>query len=230
MNSQGKRPSNPQDREQQVIELGRRILCEEGFTGLQMEKVAALAGLSRGVIYKHFASKEELAARMLIDSMEQRAMLLRKASEFEGGGRERMLALIVAEEFFTNRNPGHCDCEVLIRFSGLLNGRGPEFQTRLHELESDMDSRFQGVIAQARAAGELPADCHSEDVQWSVVALRLGFQLLLCRHRDHQLHSPMLTLRHCLHRLLDGFRWEPLSHEFNYDEVSQNIMRFLHEG
>ena len=44
----------------QLVAVGRRLFAERGFAGTSTEEIVAQAGVTRGALYYHFASKEAL--------------------------------------------------------------------------------------------------------------------------------------------------------------------------
>lgn len=44
----------------QLVAVGRRLFAERGFAGTSTEEIVAAAGVTRGALYYHFASKEAL--------------------------------------------------------------------------------------------------------------------------------------------------------------------------
>jgi AcrR family transcriptional regulator len=53
-------------REQAVLTATTRLLASKGFDLMTMDDVAAEAGISKPSLYKHFKSKDELAAEVMI--------------------------------------------------------------------------------------------------------------------------------------------------------------------
>jgi AcrR family transcriptional regulator len=45
-----------------LIDAGRALFTERGFAGAGREEIVERAGLTRGALYHHFASKEDLFA------------------------------------------------------------------------------------------------------------------------------------------------------------------------
>jgi AcrR family transcriptional regulator len=52
------------DAEQKLIEAGKAILAEEGFSGLSVRAVAAKAGVNLGLVSYHFGGKEAYVRRV----------------------------------------------------------------------------------------------------------------------------------------------------------------------
>lgn len=50
------------ERRHQLLEVGRALFAKKGFEGTSVEEIAALAGVSKPVVYEHFGGKEGLYA------------------------------------------------------------------------------------------------------------------------------------------------------------------------
>ncbi|MER3460463.1 MAG: TetR family transcriptional regulator, partial [candidate division GAL15 bacterium] len=48
-----------------ILEAARRVFARSGYHGTLMDQVAQEAGLSKGALYVHFPSKEELFLALL---------------------------------------------------------------------------------------------------------------------------------------------------------------------
>ncbi len=55
-----------QVREDAIVSSVNRLLAEKGFDAMTVDEVAADVGVAKASLYKHFASKEELAAAAMI--------------------------------------------------------------------------------------------------------------------------------------------------------------------
>jgi hypothetical protein len=42
---------------------------------------------------------------------------------------------------------------------------------------------------------------------------------------EQRLVTPFQTVRESCHRLLDGYRWQPLSHEWDYESTYRRVLR-----
>ncbi|HEX6425754.1 MAG TPA: TetR/AcrR family transcriptional regulator [Acidimicrobiales bacterium] len=54
-------------RRRQLLEVARRVFAERGFHNASMNDIAVAAGVTKPVLYQHFASKRELFAELLRD-------------------------------------------------------------------------------------------------------------------------------------------------------------------
>ena len=58
------------EREQLILSEGEQLLAEQGYDGLIMDVLAERVGISKGTIYQHFATKEDLFSAILLRGVE----------------------------------------------------------------------------------------------------------------------------------------------------------------
>jgi TetR/AcrR family transcriptional regulator of autoinduction and epiphytic fitness len=58
-------------REDAIIATVKRLLAEKGFDQMTVDEVAADVGIAKASLYKHFASKEALAAAAMVETLDQ---------------------------------------------------------------------------------------------------------------------------------------------------------------
>ena len=55
-----------QAREDAIIRIASRLLADKGFEAMTVDEVAASVGIAKASLYKHFSSKEDLAAAAMV--------------------------------------------------------------------------------------------------------------------------------------------------------------------
>ena len=60
-----------QAREAAIVTSVNRLLAEKGYEGMTVDEVAADVGIAKASLYKHFASKEALAAMAMIGTLDR---------------------------------------------------------------------------------------------------------------------------------------------------------------
>jgi len=70
-----------QVREDAIIQAVNRLLSEKGFDAMTVDEVAAQVGIAKASLYKHFASKEDLAAAAMVKVLRQLSDLCASLSE-----------------------------------------------------------------------------------------------------------------------------------------------------
>ena len=58
-------------REDAIVQAVNRLLAEKGFDAMTVDEVAARVGIAKASLYKHFPSKEDLAAAAMVRVMRQ---------------------------------------------------------------------------------------------------------------------------------------------------------------
>lgn len=80
-------------REDAIVQTVNRLLAEKGFEAMTVDEVAAQVGIAKASLYKHFASKEELAAAAMVRVM-RRAQDFIQALPAEGPPLENLRAVV----------------------------------------------------------------------------------------------------------------------------------------
>ena len=62
-------------REDAIVQAVNRLLAEKGFEAMTVDEVAAQVGIAKASLYKHFPSKEDLAAAAMV-------RVMRRAQDF----------------------------------------------------------------------------------------------------------------------------------------------------
>ena len=80
-------------REEAIVQTVNRLLAEKGFEAMTVDEVAAQVGIAKASLYKHFSSKEDLAAAAMV-------RVMRRAQDFitslppEGSPLEKLRAVV----------------------------------------------------------------------------------------------------------------------------------------
>ena len=67
-------------REDAIVQAVNRLLAEKGFDAMTVDEVAANVGIAKASLYKHFSSKEELAAAAMVHVMQRAQAFLNSLS------------------------------------------------------------------------------------------------------------------------------------------------------
>ncbi len=81
-------------REDAIVESVNRLLADKGFDLMTVDEVAADVGIAKASLYKHFASKEALAAAAMVRLMERtQALVDQQAARTDASALERLKAV-----------------------------------------------------------------------------------------------------------------------------------------
>jgi AcrR family transcriptional regulator len=143
-------------REDAIVGTANRLLASKGYDAMTMDDVAAAVGVSKGLLYKHFPSKESLAAAAMV-------RLLDAALEYLGSLPSTMPAI--------DKLRASLAWALRTRADGslpLLPSTNPALQQHLLG-QGDYVSRLwrlnvlaSGLVSEAQRAGDLRDDLPAE--------------------------------------------------------------------
>lgn len=64
-----------EERKTQIKEVALEIIFEEGFQNTSISKIAKRAGISKGLLYNYYKSKEDMIREIIFDGMEKFMMI-----------------------------------------------------------------------------------------------------------------------------------------------------------
>jgi AcrR family transcriptional regulator len=97
-------------RERDLVRATRALFDERGMQDAPIEEIARAVGIARGLIYRHFASKEELYVLTVTDYLGELEGVLAEASSAELGPVAQLEAWARAYADFCLRYPAFLDC------------------------------------------------------------------------------------------------------------------------
>lgn len=204
------------------------MILAEGYLGLSMDRLAEEAEYSKGTIYQHFSSKEDLILAMAARSMEDMSALFRRAALFKGRTRERFTAVGVASEIFFKRYPENPHVERIIHAKSLWNKTSEKWQERYGVCGKCCFDIALSIIQEAIECGDLSNERLTPfEILQGVRSMAHGMQMLATtpdevmseRYRD-----PFILIRKTQQIYLDGVRWHPLSIDWDYSQTIQRIL------
>lgn len=149
-----------EDRRSAIIDAARKLFSRNGFHGTGTSDIAAAAGCSEPVIYKHFASKQALFAAVLEDSMlAMRARFAAAAAEGEGD-------LFDAYLRFVRGLAGDPKVAELsrLRYLAVTLCADPEIHAALTVMVAQWQAGVRAAVEVARANGRIREDADVESV------------------------------------------------------------------
>ncbi len=216
-----------QEREQLLLQVARKTLIEQGYSGLSMDQLAESTEYSKGTIYQHFSTKEDLVTALAIESMERRVELFLRAEQFVGRSRERMVAIGVADEIFGRLETHHYRSEFIIKLANLPDRASPERRQILDQLESSCFGCVVRIVQSGIDSGELPKGVSPQELVYAVFTMALGTHMTAMHYcpmlKEFGINDPPKVLLKGIHTLLDGFGWRPLRSEWDYGVSYQRI-------
>ncbi|OEF06720.1 TetR/AcrR family transcriptional regulator [Vibrio genomosp. F10] len=216
------------DREVELTLLAKSLVQEQGFSNLTMDKLTAASPYSKGTIYNHFCSKEDVILALCIHSLKSEALLFDRIGDFEGNTRERVIALHVAYRIYARMEPVLSTCAIMAKSPWVLEKASPERVAGLNALEEMVISQADELVGLAADVGDLKfsSGIGSDAIVFANWSIAFGSNALTQNasnsHCINRLQDPFSVL-HNANMLLDGLGWKPLSSEWDYRKTWRRV-------
>lgn len=217
-------------REAKILAVARPIVVHEGYHGLSMDRIAEEVQHSKGTIYNHFSCKEEIVIALAVQNVDKRMELFKKAAQFKGRPRFRMMAVVQAAEIFVRKYADFFHFERILELPSVLEKTSEKRQAIIRGCEMQCMSVVAGIARDAIAAEdlELPKSITPEKLVFGLWSLTTGaYSIMLSSESLTQmgLDDPYETVRDHTSALLDGFNWQPLSREYDAKKLLKKIQK-----
>jgi AcrR family transcriptional regulator len=156
-----------------ILQTAARLATVEGLEGLSIGRLAEASGISKGGLYAHFGSKEELQLATIETAGEIFDEQVVDVGLAAPAGRARVIALTEAFLDYLERRvfPGGC----------FFAAAGAEFDTRPGRVKQEIARFHQGwmsllerLVVEARDAGELDPATDAGQLAFELNAMLLG--------------------------------------------------------
>lgn len=223
------------ERDERILEVARGLVARDGFCALSMDAVAAAIGYSKGIVYLHYRSKEDVLVALAARTGRKRLDLFERAAAFRGRPRERMSAVGEAYSLFVRTHPHHFRVEQELHSAHVRARADAARKAELTACEDACKAVVGGIIRDAIAADDLvlPPGVGVDDLSLSLWSLTFGCFFLMSSDIDlvsRGFENPDLSLRRACHALLDGWGWRPLFADWDYPATYERIRREVFPG
>jgi AcrR family transcriptional regulator len=224
-----------QQREGQLLQLARHIVQQEGFAALTMDRLTALSDVSKGTIYNHFCSKEDVLTALSISSLQRLNLLFQLAVQHGTHSRECALALHYCYCLFGETEPALFLCLFSAATPAVLEKASPERLAQRLQLEQQLLAQCEQLIQQAVMQHKLPLQSAAMVSQYAYLnwALAFGSNALFAPGQHLGLFNQMSLANVCLqgvNLLFDGMGWQPLSAQQDYYQYWRHLDLQLKPG
>jgi AcrR family transcriptional regulator len=183
---------------QRIIALAAPIFNSRGFEGCSMQDVMDATGLEKGGLYRHFGSKEELAAEAFLYSLDQ-AVKTRTDGLDHVRGAVAKLAYII-HRFVDAPSPVSGGCPLLNTAVDADDGN-PLLRKLVRKAFADWKKRLAAIVAQGIEAGEIRRGAHPFQLANTIIASLEGGLVL---SRIDGSREPLRNVEASLTLLLDS--------------------------
>lgn len=146
--ARGERSQRLERRRRQLLDAAARVMERDGYFTVTMQDIATEAGVSVGLTYQHFESKEDVLANVIIEILEEYHRELPSAMKPHANPVTRLAAGFSAYCQIVNRRRG--GAVLAYRESKTLRGIQLE---RVKQLELDSTGFLAEAVAEGQQAG-----------------------------------------------------------------------------
>jgi TetR/AcrR family transcriptional regulator, transcriptional repressor for nem operon len=180
-----------------IVEAAAPIFNQRGYEGTSLNDLMQATGLQKGGIYRHFASKEELAAEAF-DYTWGVAQKARLHVDEKASGVEKLKQLIA--NFIDHRSPVAGGCPVLNTAVDADDGN-PVLRARVAKALRSWSGRLQHIVKEAQEHGEIREDVDPKTVATLIVASLEGALMVSRLQRND---NALRRVQSHLNRYLDA--------------------------
>jgi len=179
-----------------IIARAAPLFNRRGYAGCSLHDVMQATGLRKGGLYRHFASKEELAAEALRYSLARSIKTRTDGLEHVPGALDRLRAAI--QRFVESPSPIEGGCP-LVNSAVDADDTNPALRRIAARAFEEWRGRVEALLDEAIARGELRPDCACRTLANTIIATLEGSLILARITRDPQ---PLRDAQSSLERLI----------------------------
>jgi AcrR family transcriptional regulator len=215
-----------------ILDTAQNMLHQHGYVQLTMERIAEAVEYSKGTIYNHFSSKEDLVCSLCCRCISNLLELFNRAYDYPGTTRERFAAIAIAYSLYHQLNPLDAQNIQIVKTNAV---REKLSTAKLHEmnmLEHQITQLCVNLVNEAIQKGDVTSiNNHTADtIVFGFWSMLYGGMLLA--QSDIPLEdlgfSPVITmLWNNSQRLMDAYGWQPDSNETDTDALFSKLCSAL---
>jgi len=216
MNELTRKQRELQQRETLILETAQNIWHTHGYNYLTMERLAESVEYSKGTIYNHFSSKEDIVCSICSQYIRSLLDIFTRAANYPGTTRERFLAVGIGYSLYHQINTKAALNIQTIKSHSIREKISAEKLEEMESLEQQITSITHKIVLDALDCGDLPESArrHANSIVFGCWSMHYG-ALLLDKSDiplDELGFNPVVKmLWDNSIRFLDGYGWLPVS-------------------
>ena len=164
-----------QDRREQLLTTAAQCFAKYGYRGTTTAKIAAEAGVSEPIIYRHFRNKQELFVA-LIDKVGDEVMNnWKQATRETRSPLEKLQSLLY-------RNPATADpwtaSVYQLLFHASTEVSDPAIRQAIRDHYEQYVRALASVMSEAQKSGQIRDDLPAEWLAWQIIHAAVGFAMV----------------------------------------------------
>jgi AcrR family transcriptional regulator len=179
-----------------IIAVARRLFVARNYADVTTDMIAREAEVTKGGLYHHFASKEQLYTSMMLTDLERTRRIFESAVEAPGSCRERLAQL--TRDFLELPEEEREVTRLVRRDINIFTGEERDRLVRAYQLA--LPEQIEAIIEDGIDDGEL-APGNARILSWSFIAL---VEVVIGEYADRVFGSIEARLDHVLDLFFEG--------------------------
>lgn len=213
-----------EQREELLLDIAQKIVTVDGFAGLTMEKVAARSSYSKGTVYNHFGSKEDLLCALGLRSILKFIEMLEGVQCYDAFSRKQLLMNAYTYQLFSRLEPALFMAILTAKTPAVIEKACPERLQESNRRALDVMTLCDRAVELAFESGDLSVSTPGDFASITFACWSSAFGLIALQQNAanavgiQRLESADMALLFSMNLMLDGLGWKPLSTEYDYTE------------
>ena len=223
------------EREELILDAAQQMLHQSGYNHLSMDRVAEKVEYSKGTIYNHFASKEDLVCSLCCRFITNLIDVFERAYQYDGSTRERYSAIGIGYSLYHQLHPLDSQNIQTLKNNAVREKVSEDKLCEMESLEQKITKISRSIVQDAIDCGDLDKKYqdHVNTIVFGCWSMHYG--ALLLDQSDIPLQelgfSPVVKkLWHNANIYLDGYQWTPLSTTTDSEKLFDKISSALFDG
>jgi AcrR family transcriptional regulator len=163
------------ERREQLLSSAARCFAKDGYRGTTTAKIAAEAGVSQPIIYRHFKNKHDLFIALIEKVADEVFQNWTEATRHARTPLEKLQILLY-------RNPATSDPSTRgvyqLLFHASTEMSDPKIQQAIRDHYERYVRSLASVMKEAQEAGQIRHDVPAEWLTWQIIHAAVGFAMI----------------------------------------------------
>lgn len=215
---------SPEEQQEKIIDAAIACISETSITDFTMAKIANLAGLSMGSIYKFFQSKEDIVVALAYRSFQHISGLFDQVLTLPLSTPEKIIAVCLISPEKMQCFPFCYELESYATNDAVIQKASPVWTQKMIDASTHCEQAFNATLTKGISSGELTEDLNLdefiEEIIVSTWAMSVGYEQVQRVQQSRQIiegtSSVMEPLKlddpliRSMVRLVNSYPWQHL--------------------
>ncbi len=201
MKAQTKLRNQPEATAARIIAAARSLFVSSNYADVTTDMIARAADVTKGGLYHHFASKEQLYVSMMLADLDSKRRLFEQATAMSASCRERLARL--TRDFLELPDEDRELTRLVRRDINTFSGVERDQLVRAYQVA--LPEQVEAIVADGIKDGELALG-DARILSWSFIAL---VEVVIGRYADQVFGSTTARLDHVLDLFFHGAAAKP---------------------